>query len=80
MYGPYAPLRDPVGKAVVREVRMPAQIPELLSYNQTAQQLHIHRSTLSRLVTDGEIRSVTIGGRRFFTARAIADFISEHES
>ena len=66
--------------AVVREAAVAGQVvtvstePKLLTPEQASRQLMVSRSTISRRIASGEIRSVTVGNRHripYFEVRRI---------
>ncbi len=52
------------------------QVPRLLSVRLACRILGLSRSSLYELMASGEIRSVTVGRRRFVPREAIDDFIA----
>ena len=52
----------------------------LLTEREVCEELHIGRSTLRRLMTEGEIRSVHIGRSLRFPIREIKSFVEELQS
>jgi len=54
--------------------------PYLLSQEEVAHRLSISRTTLWRLIKDGEFEVVSIGSRTFVAAASIDRFLSRHTS
>ena len=54
--------------------------PHLLSQEEVAYRLSISRTSLWRLIKQGELESVSIGSRTFVTSSSIDDFINRHTS
>jgi excisionase family DNA binding protein len=52
------------------------QVPRLLSIKQACRLLGLSRTTLYALLASGELRSVSIGRRRFVPSDAIEEFIA----
>jgi excisionase family DNA binding protein len=52
----------------------------LLSAEQVAALLNIHRATVFNLMRQGDLRSLRIGRRRLVTRAAIDDFITRRET
>ena len=46
----------------------------ILTLEEAAEILRVHRSTVSRYVTSGELKSHTIGSRRLFYESEVYDF------
>jgi excisionase family DNA binding protein len=54
----------------------PYQVPLLLSIKQTCRLLGLGRTSLYALMGSGQLRSVTVGRRRFVPREAIDEFIA----
>jgi excisionase family DNA binding protein len=55
-------------------------MPHLNKEAETCEKLRISRSTYFALIKSGQLKSVTIGRRRFVTDRAIAEFVEALEA
>lgn len=50
------------------------QYPKILTLEEAAKILRVHRSTVSRVAGSGELKSHTIGNRRLFYESDVYDF------
>ena len=55
-------------------------LPRLVSVEAAAQALGLARSSVYRLVSDGALRTVKVGGRRLVSEAALAEFIAHAEA
>lgn len=52
--------------------------PELLTVDQTAEMLNLHRTTVYELIRSGELDSLKIGASRRIPRKAVTRFIAEY--
>ena len=53
---------------------------EILTVQEVASLLRVHRSTITRLAKSGELKSHQIGSRRLFKREDVYTFFDNHES
>ncbi len=54
--------------------------PEILTVNEVADLLRVHRSTITRLAKSGELKSHLLGSRRLFKREDVYTFFDNQES
>ena len=49
-------------------------LPEIVTTQEAAEELRVHRSTISRLAKSGKLKSYMVGNRRLFKLKEIQSF------